>query len=519
MFTIAFKNTQAFLFNPLLRQPTFISPSNPPSTPPSTPSNLGSPRAPPTALHLFNFFNDKVKEGVAQLGNLAAATAQGNITKGLESIGEYVEQENEIFSTKIQSIFKGNAVGEGLLSIFDSTSDVEKMLSSLSDLLLSCDLGVAATSVVIDEVREVLQIDPTLKPNDLKRVVRSSLINILSPSSSSSTPTNAMSFCPPGSPFTVWFVMGSNGMGKTTTIGKLTNLLQTQSKAAVGEEYKILLASCDTYRAAASKQLEVWSQRGEGDVFGPEEYMREKGRTEWTDEELGKIGPSTVLYGALEKAKESGYDHLIVDTSGRLSNNVNLNNELIKMKSVITKFLGRQPDETLLVIDATQGTAALESARVWKKEVGVTSLVLTKLDGMATGGGVVGVTRELGIPVKMVGVGEGIDDLKEFDVGVFVDGIMGEGGEEDWEGIDRKVEVLRGKVREKYMEEEEEEEEEVVEYDKTVVGEVERGEEVTVTEVTEVTTTKDKTMEGPSKAMRRRQQKIAKKRNKKKSRS
>ena len=219
--------------------------------------------------------------------------------------------------------------------------------------------------------------------------------------------------------------------------------------------------------------------------------------------------------------KKSGYDHLIVDTSGRLSNNVNLNNELIKMKSVITKFLGRLPDETLLVIDATQGTAALESARVWKKEVGVTSLVLTKLDGMARGGGVVGVTRELGIPVKMVGVGEGIDDLKEFDVGVFVDGIMGEREGEDWEGIDRKVEVLREKVREKYMEEEEEEEEEeeVVEYEKNVVGEVERGEEVKVTEVTEVSTTKDKTMEGPSKAMRRRQQKIAKKRNKKKSRS
>jgi hypothetical protein len=137
---------------------------------------------------------------------------------------------------------------------------------------------------------------------------------------------------------------------------------------------------------------------------------------------------------------------------------------------------------------------------------------------MATGGGVVGVTRELGIPVKMVGVGEGIEDLKEFDVGVFVDGIMGEREGEDWEGIDRKVEVLRGKVREKYKEEEEEEEE-VVENEKTVVGEVERGEEVKVTEVTEVTTKEDKTMEGPSKAMRRRQQKIAKKRNKKKSRS
>ncbi|GMH70435.1 hypothetical protein TrRE_jg9381, partial [Triparma retinervis] len=229
------------------------------------------------------------------MSNLAAATVQGNITKGFESIGEYVEQENELFSNKIQSIFKGNAVGEGLLSIFDNTSDRDKMLSSLSDLLLTCDLGVEATSIVISEVREILTLDPTLKSTELKRVVRSSLINILtSPSSSSSQTPNSMTFAPPGTGPTVWFVMGANGMGKTTTIGKLSNLLRSQG-TAVGSDYKVLLASCDTYRAAACSQLKVWASRGVADVHTSEDVMRKNGRTEWTEEELGKVGPSTVL--------------------------------------------------------------------------------------------------------------------------------------------------------------------------------------------------------------------------------
>lgn len=353
------------------------------------------PTSSSSSLHLFDFFGNKVKEGVTQLANLAQATKEGNITKGFEEVNKYVDQENELFSNKIKGIFKGSKVGEGILDIFERRDEREVMLKGLSDLLLQCDLGTEATNVVIDEVREFLALSPTLASTDLIRVVRSSLINILL-SPSSAPPSGfqtGMNFKPSESGATVWFVMGANGMGKTTTIGKLSNMLRSQG-GKVGEDYKVLLASCDTYRAAARSQLEVWGTRGGVDVYGPSDVMIKNGKDEYTEEEIGKVGPSTVLYGALEETVNKGYDCLIVDTSGRLSNNVNLNKELTKMKGVIKKVTGEEPDETLLVVDSNQGSMVLESAKVWKEEVGVTSLALTKLDGLAKGGGVVGVSRE-----------------------------------------------------------------------------------------------------------------------------
>lgn len=171
------------------------------------------------------------------------------------------------------------------------------------------------------------------------------------------------------------------------------------------------MAACDTFRAGAVDQLKLWADRAEVDIFGPSENVK---------------SPAAVLYGALDKAVAEGYDTVLVDTSGRLSNNDALTGELVKMKKVIQKRLSLEkddndkpvfnldvPHESLLVLDAAQGRMALDSAKVWNKEVGLTGLVLTKLDGSARGGSVVSVSRELNLPVKLIGVGEGINDLRD----------------------------------------------------------------------------------------------------------
>lgn len=194
-------------------------------------------------------------------------------------------------------------------------------------------------------------------------------------------------------------------MGKTTTIGKLAHRLRVEGNQTV------LMAACDTFRAGAVEQLQQWADRAEVDLVGP----TEKATT-----------PSAVLYNALDKAVAEKYDTLLVDTSGRLSNNDALTAELAKMKRVIQKRLSTEnndegkpvnnkgvPHETLLVLDAAQGRMALDSAKVWNDEIGLTGLILTKLDGSARGGSVVAVSRDLNLPVKLIGVGEGIDDLRD----------------------------------------------------------------------------------------------------------
>lgn len=173
----------------------------------------------------------------------------------------------------------------------------------------------------------------------------------------------------------------------------------------------MLMAACDTFRAGAVDQLQQWADRAEVDMYGPSDTVKT---------------PAAVLYGALDKAIIENYDTLLVDTSGRLSNNDALTAELVKMKKVIQKRLSEEndtegkpvmnmnvPHECLLVLDAAQGRMALDSARVWDKELGLSGLILTKLDGSARGGSVVAVSRELNLPVKLIGVGEGIDDLRD----------------------------------------------------------------------------------------------------------
>ena len=199
----------------------------------------------------------------------------------------------------------------------------------------------------------------------------------------------------------VVLVIGVNGVGKTTSIGKLAKQLKSQGK-------KVLLCAGDTFRAAAADQLEIWSQRAGVDIVRQNEGA----------------DPGAVLFDALQAAKARGTDVVLCDTAGRLHNKQNLMNELAKLRKIIDRECPDSSCETLLVLDATTGQNGLIQARTFKETAGLTGIILTKLDGTAKGGIVIAIAQELGVPVKFVGVGEGIDDLKPFDPAEFVQGMV-----------------------------------------------------------------------------------------------
>lgn len=275
---------------------------------------------------------------------------------------------------------------------------LDEVLEELEEVLIMSDLGVDTVEKIIGDLRTDGNAQRLEQREDIKDGLKKSLVRILSASSA-----DHIGLAKADTPPTIIMVIGANGMGKTTTIGKLAFRLRSQ-------DAKVLVAACDTFRAAAVEQLEEWVRRADADIIVPKPEQK---------------SPSGVLFGAIEKAVENSYDYLIVDTSGRLHTNVNLMGELQKMVRVVRKFKPDGPDETLLVVDASIGRNAVAQAETWKREVGVTALAVTKLDGTARAGFVVSCVDELDIPVKLIGVGEGIDDLRDFDAELFVDGLVG----------------------------------------------------------------------------------------------
>ena len=371
-----------------------------------------------TQLHVFDFFKKRAEEGVDQLKNLGEKTVKGKLVEGLTDAASYTSITNANFADGLAK--SRNQLLYNLDDLFNGGGDI---IEELEDILLQADLGTKTSMDVMQEVRS-LRLDSTeiFSRDDLRSVLRGKLIEALQIQPKDGEVDEdfnprAINFSNNDLP-TVLFVMGANGMGKTTTIGKLASRLRNEANQTV------LLAACDTFRAGAVEQLEMWGERAEVDCFSPNEQQKT---------------PSAVLYGALDLTIKENYDVLIVDTSGRLSNNEALNEELAKMKRVIQKRLSTEevdgkavpninvPHETLLVIDAAQGRMALDSAKVWNEEIGLSGLVLTKLDGSARGGSVVAVSRELGLPVKLIGIGEKIGDLRDFDPESFVDGLLGIG--------------------------------------------------------------------------------------------
>jgi fused signal recognition particle receptor len=269
--------------------------------------------------------------------------------------------------------------------------------STLDDLeatLIGADLGTATTHEVLEKLRGKADRKQIRDVNELKRLLKEELLAILT--STSARPVTKVDGTPE-----VIIVVGVNGAGKTTTIGKLAQVLRAQGKT-------VLLCAADTFRAAAIEQLEIWGQR-----TGTEVIKTKAGGD-----------PSAVLFDALQSAMSRKTDYVIVDTAGRLHTKQNLMLELEKMKRTAQRIVPGAPHETLLVMDATTGQNGLQQARQFTQSAGVTGIVLTKLDGTAKGGVVVAISRELGLPVRYVGVGEKAADLLPFDPKDFVDSLF-----------------------------------------------------------------------------------------------
>ncbi|MBQ2806344.1 MAG: signal recognition particle-docking protein FtsY [Clostridia bacterium] len=263
----------------------------------------------------------------------------------------------------------------------------EDLLDELEELLIEADVGVGATEEIIDELRERIKDGRIKEKEDVMRSLQELLTDMIGeggPLNLSTTPS-------------VVLVIGVNGAGKTTSIGKISNRLRAEGK-------KVVVAAADTFRAAAIDQLQVWCDRA-----GVEMVRQNEGSD-----------PAAVVFDAINYAKKKQADVLIIDTAGRLHNKTNLMNELAKINRVIDRELPGAARENLLVLDATTGQNAIIQAKEFGKAANITGLTLNKLDGTAKGGIVLSIKRELGIPVKFIGVGEKIDDMQEFVAADFI---------------------------------------------------------------------------------------------------
>lgn len=298
-----------------------------------------------------------------------------------------IEKTRDSINTKLDTIF------EGRKQIDDA------LLDELEEMLISTDIGVATTMQILEAIRKGVSRQEISDIDALKAVMKSELLAILHHSEGSGVASET-TVDDTIKPY-VLMVVGVNGVGKTTTIGKLAQRIKTEGN-------DVLICAADTFRAAASEQLEIWSSRA-----GVPLIQQKQG----TD-------PAAVLFDALQAAKARDSDVLIVDTAGRLHNKANLMAELEKMKRIAGREVSGAPHETLLVIDAVTGQNGLEQARQFMKAADVTGIVLTKLDGTAKGGIAVAISKELELPIRYVGVGEQVNDLMVFDPESYVNGLF-----------------------------------------------------------------------------------------------
>lgn len=284
------------------------------------------------------------------------------------------------FVAKIEDLISGNKKID------------EEMYETLEEILIQADVGVNTAVKLVEDLRKTVRERKVEDAGQVKNILKELISGMLG------TEQGGISL--KGQPAAV-VLIGVNGVGKTTTIGKLAYNLKKEGR-------KVILAAADTFRAAAIDQLEIWGERTDCDVIKHKEGA----------------DPAAVVYDAIQAAKARRSDVLIIDTAGRLHTKTNLMEELKKVFRVISREIPTAPDEVLLVLDATTGQNAVSQAKLFAEAAGVTGIVLTKLDGTAKGGVVIGIKTELGIPVKYVGVGEQIDDLKEFSPVEFVEALF-----------------------------------------------------------------------------------------------
>lgn len=309
--------------------------------------------------------------------------------------GRMAEGKKGFFQQLKEGLFKTH---EGLISKIDQLIVGKKkidedLLAQLEEILITSDIGVKSTQELLDNLTAQVQRKEFEDADLLKKNLQEQIFRILS---GQEKPINVDAACP-----FIIMVIGVNGTGKTTTIGKMAQKFKDQGKA-------VLLVAADTFRAAAIEQLEIWAQRVSCEV------IKQKSGSD----------PSAVVFDALKAAKSRGSDVVLVDTAGRLHTKVNLMEELKKVKRIMEREFPGAPHEILLVLDATTGQNAIAQAKMFNQALGVTGIALTKLDGTAKGGILIAISEELKIPLRYIGIGEKVDDLREFNARDFVEALF-----------------------------------------------------------------------------------------------
>ncbi|MCM1002811.1 MAG: signal recognition particle-docking protein FtsY [Candidatus Gastranaerophilales bacterium] len=276
-------------------------------------------------------------------------------------------------------------VGNVVDTVSEEAEFSEFVLDDMEDILISADLGVNYATELTDKLRNQSKI----KPSEVKKFLEDEFLKTLDEAGSSELNFKE-------GELNIYFITGVNGAGKTTLIGKMAYMFKEQGK-------RVLIAAGDTFRAAAEEQVDIWSKRSGADIVRRD-----------------KADPASVVYEAIQKAKNENYDVILVDTAGRLQNKFNLMEELSKIKTVIDKNAPESLRESMLVIDANTGQNGLQQAKVFKECVNLTAVALTKLDGSAKGAIVLAIAKDLSLPVKLVGVGEKMEDLKPFESKEFI---------------------------------------------------------------------------------------------------
>ena len=280
-------------------------------------------------------------------------------------------------------------VGNVVETVAEEEEFSEFVLDDMEDTLISADLGVNYAAELVDKLRNQDRIKPSVVKNYLKEEFTRTL---------TSAGSNELSY--KENELNIYFITGVNGAGKTTLIGKLAYKFREEGK-------RVLVAAADTFRAAAEEQLDIWSKRAGADIVRRD-----------------KADPASVVYEAIQKARNENYDVILVDTAGRLQNKYNLMEELSKIKGVIDKQAPDSLRECILVLDANTGQNGLQQAKVFKESVNLTSVALTKLDGSAKGAIILAIAKEMSLPVKLIGVGEKMTDLKQFNSSDFIEALF-----------------------------------------------------------------------------------------------
>lgn len=274
-------------------------------------------------------------------------------------------------------------------TVEDEAEFSDFVLDDMEDLLIRADLGVNYASELVDKLRD----QDTIKPSEVRNYLKTEFMKTLTAAGDTELNYNP-------DDLNIYFISGVNGVGKTTLIGKLAYRFKTEGK-------KVLIAAGDTFRAAAEEQLDIWSKRAGADILRRD-----------------KADPASVVYEAIQKAKAENYNVILVDTAGRLQNKFNLMEELSKIKAVIDKNASAALRECILVLDANTGQNGLQQAKVFQEAINLTSVALTKLDGSAKGAIALAIAKELNLPIKLVGIGEKMGDLKDFNPVDFVNALF-----------------------------------------------------------------------------------------------